>query len=208
MKFAPTRLAALLLLALALTTLSGCRAGSASPYATQSESERNPLRAQELTLEAAELLRRDSPNLRAAEKLLRNALAADLYHGPAHNNLGVVYLKQSKLYEAASEFEWSRKLLPGHPDPRTNLALTLERAGRTDEALRTYASALEVYPNHVPTLQALTRLELRSSRTADHTRANLETIALQGATPGWRTWAQAQLARSSAPSPPTTRHNR
>ncbi len=199
MKLSPICLVALPTLALMLMMLTGCRAGSASPYATQSESERNPLRAQELTLQAAELLRRDSPNLHAAEKLLRDALAADLYHGPAHNNLGVVYLKQSKLYEAASEFEWSRKLLPGHPDPRTNLALTLERAGRTDEALRTYASALEVYPNHVPTLQALTRLELRSSRTADHTRANLETIALQGATPGWRTWAQAQLARSLAP---------
>lgn len=196
MNLSPERALKLLILALVLATLAGCRAGSTSSYSTQSESERNPLRAQELTHEAAALIRNESPNLRAAEKLLRDALAADLYHGPAHNNLGVVFLKQSKLYEAAQEFEWARKLLPGHPDPRTNLALTLERAGRTDEALRTYASALEVYPNHLPTLQALTRLELRSGKAADHTRANLEAIALQSTQPQWRDWARAQLVRA------------
>ena len=195
----PARLMALLSISLALASLVGCRAANPSPYATQGESERNPLRAQQLTLDAAELLHRESPNLRAAEQLLREALAADLYHGPAHNNLGVVYLKQSKLYEAASEFEWSRKLLPGHPNPRTNLALTLERAGRTDEALRTYASALEVYPGHLPTLQALTRLELRSNKPSDTTRTHLESIALQGTTPPWRTWAQARLATTATP---------
>jgi len=45
--------------------------------------------------------------------------------------------------------------MPGHPDPRMNLALTLERAGRTDEAIQTYKTALEVFPGHVPTEQAV-----------------------------------------------------
>jgi tetratricopeptide (TPR) repeat protein len=191
----PSRLPIVLL----CLALAGCRATSSSPYATQPESARNPLRAQQLTLEAAEILRRDSPDLRAAEKLLRSALEADLYHGPAHNNLGVVYLKQSLLFEAASEFEWAKKMLPGHPDPRTNLALTLERAGRTDEALRTYASALEVYPDHLPTIQALTRLELRAGKPTDHTRAHLEAIAMQGKSPEWRAWAQSNLSRFAPP---------
>jgi len=31
-----------------------------------------------------------------------------------------------------------------HPDPRVNLALVMEAAGKTDEALGAYASALEV----------------------------------------------------------------
>ncbi len=197
MKRSPILLLTLLSLALVISSLCGCRASSSSSYSTQSESERNPIRAQSLTLEAAELLRRDAPNLHAAEKLLREALTADLYHGPAHNNLGVVFLKQSKLYEAAQEFEWARKLLPGHPDPRTNLALTLERAGRTDEAFRTYATALEVYPDHLPTLQALTRLELRTGKSSDQTHAHLESISLQGSLP-WRTWAQRQLSRSTS----------
>ena len=33
-----------------------------------------------------------------------------------HGNLGVLYLNRGELYEAASEFEWARRLLPGHPD--------------------------------------------------------------------------------------------
>jgi Tfp pilus assembly protein PilF len=86
--------------------------------------------------------------------------------------------------------------MPGHPDPRTNLAITLERAGRTDEALRTYASALEVYPNHLPTLQALTRLELRANKSTNQTRAHLESIALQSTQPHWREWARARLAHT------------
>jgi Flp pilus assembly protein TadD len=47
-----------------------------------------------------------------AERLLREALTADLWHGPAHNDLGVIHLRRNELYEAASEFEWARKLMP------------------------------------------------------------------------------------------------
>lgn len=179
-------------IAWSVALLSGCR--GSGPYAPQTESARNPLEAQRLTLKAADLLEQAKPDYDGAEKILREALSADLYHGPAHNDLGVVYLKKGKLYEAAGEFEWSRKLMPGHPDPRMNLALTLERAGRVDDALRTYASALEVYPGHIPTLQALTRLQLRQRRTDESLRHHLELIALEGDSDGWREWARKQLA--------------
>ena len=132
-----------------------------------------------------------------AEALLHEALTADLYHGPAHNNLGVLYLKQGRLYEAAHEFEWARKLMPGHPDPRMNLAFTLEQAGRFDEALVTYTTALEVYPNHIPTMQALARLQLRHDLSDEHTRGYLEEIALRGQAAEWRNWARQQMLRSS-----------
>lgn len=195
--------------------VGGCRAGS-GPYAPQSESVRNPLEAQRLTLEAADILDRaaakettkpdalkaelSNDSLHRAEKLLRQALSADLYHGPAHNDLGVVYLKKGQLYEAAGEFEWARKLLPGHPDPRLNLALTLERAGRIDDAMKSYASALEVYPGHLPTIQALTRIQLRHGKPDDQTIDRLKTIALEGSSPIWREWARSQLAlRPGAP---------
>ncbi len=175
--------------------LCGCHA-SGSSYAPQAETSRNPLEAQRLTAFAAELLKRSPTKLDQAEKLLREALTADLYHGPAHNDLGVVYLKMGKLYEAASEFEFARKLMPGHPDPRLNLALTLERAGRVDEAARTYASALEVYPGHVPTMQALARLQIKHARSDDHTPEYLKTIALEGDSSRWREWARKELARA------------
>jgi tetratricopeptide (TPR) repeat protein len=204
----------MLLLALGL---GGCHPGGNGPYSPQSEGVRNPIEAQQLTLEAATILDRarakdaaqaasgkPDPSgdlLDRAEKLLRQALTADLYHGPAHNDLGVIYLKQGMLYDAAGEFEWARKLMPGHPDPRMNLALTLERAGRTDEALKTYASALEVYPGHIPTLQALTRLQLRHARADDQTAAHLRTIALEGDSPRWRQWAQSQIVAHPSGKP-------
>ena len=180
----------LAVLMLALLPL-GCASTSTSPYAKQSAVDRDSLKAQTLTQEAARII--DSKPEKA-EKLLREALTADLYHGPAHNNLGVLYLKMEMLYEAAGEFEWAGKLMPGQPDPRMNLALTLERAGRIDDALDTYATALEVYPNHVPTMQARTRLQLRYNRTDELTHELLEEIALRGETPEWRNWAGEQLA--------------
>lgn len=76
-----------------------------------------------------------------------------------------------------------------------NLALTLETAGRTDEALTTYAAALEVYPEHIPTMQALTRLQLRSGKTTDRTAAMLDQVALRGESQIWRDWAQLQRTR-------------
>jgi len=115
-----------------------------------------------------------------------------------------MHLRAGRLFEAASEFEWARKLMPGHPDPRMNLALTLERAGRVEEALCTYDTALEVYPNHMPTMQALSRLQLRHGKPDGRTKDMLQQIALGGQDESWRTWAQGQLINLEAAdrSPP------
>jgi tetratricopeptide (TPR) repeat protein len=176
--------------------VGGCassRGVAAGPYAPVSESDRDGERAKELNAEGARLIDADPVK---AERLLREALTADLYQGPAHNNLGVLYLKQGKLYEAAGEFEWAKKLMPGHPDPRLNLALTLEKAGRTEEALATYATALEVYPDHLPSIEAMAMLQVRAGKINDRTRRMLEEIALRGETQGWRDWARSQMARA------------
>jgi len=169
----------------------GCAARRATgPYNAPTEVMRNPLEAQRLTQQAADLMESDPAR---AEKLLREALTLDLYHGPAHNNLGVLHLERGEHYEAANEFEWARTLMPGHPDPRLNLALTLERAGRIDEALAACDAALEVYPGHMATTQALARLQLRHHRTDDRTRSLLEEIVMRGETEVWKTWARGQL---------------
>ena len=172
--------------------LSGCASPGRSPYATPQEVDRNSLQAESLTRRAAMLIESDPEK---AERMLRDAITADLYHGPAHNNLGVLYLNNDKLYEAANEFEWARKLMPGHPDPRMNLALTFELAGRIDDALATYRTALEVYPDHLATVQALVRLQLRHDRADDDTAAMLEDVAHRGETPTWRDWARQQMVR-------------
>jgi tetratricopeptide (TPR) repeat protein len=174
-------LAAIILMA------SSCRAPGTGPYAPAGEPDRDTARAQGLSRQAADLLS-DDPD--RAEALLREALTADLFFGPAHNNLGVLHLQAGRLYEAAGEFEWARKLMPGHPDPRMNLALTLERAGQADEAIQAYEAALEVYPGHVPTLQAMARLCVASGRDDPRLEGWMHVIALQGETEAWRSWAR------------------
>jgi hypothetical protein len=85
--------------------------------------------------------------------------------------------------------------MPNHPDPRMNLALTLEKAGRVDEALTAYATALEVYQGHIPTIEAMTRLQIKAGKTTDKTRSNLEEIAYKGESERWREWARMELTR-------------
>jgi tetratricopeptide (TPR) repeat protein len=153
----------------------------------------DPKRAHGLALEALGVI--DSDPVKA-EQLLQSAVKADPFNGPAHNDLGVLYLRQSKLYEAASEFELARKLMPGNPDPRLNLGLTFEKAGVYERAFNAYDAALEASPAHIRTIEAVARLTLRTGRTNDRLTEMLEDIALRGESANWRNWAKEQLSRA------------
>jgi Tfp pilus assembly protein PilF len=168
--------------------LSGACTTSSGPYAPAREADRDTARAEKLSRQAADLIWSDPIK---AESLLREALSADLYYGPAHNNLGVIYLEQGKLYEAASEFEWARKLMPGHPDPRLNLGLALERGGRIDDAIQSYESALTLAPEHLDTIQSLVRCQLRYGRPDQRTAERLAMIRMRGDAK-WSSWAATQ----------------
>lgn len=172
---------------IAALLLGGCASPnpSRSPYSRSDEVVRDTQRARELHAEATRAMQDDPEK---AEALLREALAADLYHGPAHNNLGVLLLQRGRLYEAVGEFEWARKLMPGHPDPRVNLALALEEAGRVDEALDAYDAALAVFDGYLPALQGRTRLQIERREADSATIAALSEIALRG-DEQWRSWA-------------------
>ena len=183
-------IAAALLLA-TVGSRGACEATSA--YTPARKGSRSPDKAERLNHQAADVIEKDPAK---AEALLREALTFDLYNGPAHNNLGTLLLQRGQLYEAAGEFEWARKLLPGHPDPRLNLALTLEMAGRTDDALSTYRTALEVYPDHLPTMQAITRLQIRSNKKDAETDRFLREIAMRGENEQWRVWARGQMVKA------------
>jgi len=176
-----------------LAFFAGCTAAPVGPYTTLTEETRSTTDAEQLNRRAADLI---SSNPAKAEALLREALTKDIYFGPAHNNLGVLYLKQGRLYEAANEFEWARKLLPGSPDPRINLALVLERAGRTDEALRAYEAALEVEPDCLAAMQGAANLTVRAGRNDARLAGWLGRIALEGPDATWREWAVARQRAS------------
>ena len=191
----PWQLDAFAIVIFTASLLGGCVSKpGVSSYEARSEGTRDPAKAQRLTQDAARILATDPAR---AERLLTEALNADLFHGPAHNNLGVVYLNQGKLYEAAGEFEWARKLMPGSPEPRVNLAATLERAGRMGEALANYNAALEASPGSIGAVQGLARLQLRTGRTDERTQHLLDEIALRGESSEWRDWARSRQASLS-----------
>lgn len=179
----------LLLIAIVFIGSVGC-AGSSSgnPYTDRGDSHRQPDRARELHARATRIADEDPVE---AERLLREALAADLYHGPSHNNLGILLLARGDLYDAAHEFEWARKLMPGHPSPRVNLAMTLELAGKVDDALDEYESALAVFDGHLPAIQGKARLQVLSGRTDEETLGLLDVISLRG-DEAWRQWAKME----------------
>lgn len=183
------RFTACFVLFLSMLALGACSA-SHGPYHHADPLHRNTAKAERLTREAADLIESDPLN---AEKMLREALSADLFYGPAHNNLGVLFLAQGRLYEAAAEFEWARKLMPGHPDPRLNLGLALERGGRIDEAIASYHAALDIAPEHLESNQAIARSQLRHNRGDADLRDRLKLISMRGS-PVWSDWAhQRQL---------------
>ncbi len=171
--------------------LGSCRSATVGPYTPLEEGTRSTTAAEILNRQAADRIEDDPAR---AEELLREALTKDLYFGPAHNNLGVVYLAQGKLYEAANEFEWARKLLPDSPDPRINLALCMERAGRTSDALQAYDSALEVAPESLAAMQGAAALSARGGRSEPRLHEWLTAVSLRGDSSEWREWARGRLA--------------
>lgn len=175
---------------LLLPVTIGCQASVPRAGTTSSGTGTNAQHAVELTQDAVHLMAEDPQE---ASRLLRLAIDADFYHGPAHNNLGVLLLRDGELYAAAEEFDLARRLMPGHPDPRINLGIALERGGKTSEALEAYASAIEVYPQHLPSLQALARLQIRTSNEDETTDSMLRIIAARGDA-AWSGWARRQLA--------------
>lgn len=171
--------------------LAGCGSGR-GPYSDNGSKHRDIARAESSYQEAIKVIDTDA---KAAEQLLREAMGFDLYHGPAHNNLGVLLLKQGRLYDAAEEFEWARKLLPGHPEPRVNLAITLARGGKHTDAIDAARTALEVRPGNLPAIQTLTWIQVDQALTDDRTLAQLDTIVTRTVDPLWRSWAEQQRDR-------------
>lgn len=185
----------LLILLIALTAGAGCQSGTPGPYAEQSALKRDTARAQELSQRAADLIHSDPAE---AERLLREALAHDLHFGPAHNNLGVIFLAQGRLYEASSEFEWARKLMPGQPDPRINLAIALERSGQIEDAIMAYEAVLEIRPELDIAMIGLAATQLKHRRANEQTAELLGRIARNGKNPAVTEWALSQRAMLQA----------
>jgi tetratricopeptide (TPR) repeat protein len=182
--------------------LTGC-SDARGPYADNASQPRDVVKAEERYQAAVTQLAEKTPDDEKTEKLLREALGFDLYHGAAHNNLGVLLLRKDRLYDAAEEFEWARKLLPGHPEPRVNLAIALDRGGKHQEALEAARAALEVRPGNLPAIKTIAVIQLREAQTDDLTRGYLDTIIQRSNDPQWKDWAERNKLALEARNPLT-----
>ena len=130
-----------------------------------------------------------------AEPLLRRAIEEDPNYGPAHNNLGIIYYHNERLYEAAWEFQNAIKLMPGQPQPQNNLGLVLESALRLQEAEKAYQEAHDLEPSNPEYAGNLARLRLRLGEHDEQTRKLLEIVVMGDTRPDWLEWARFNLAR-------------
>lgn len=184
----------LVTLSVCVVLMSACGRTAKGPYSPQMEQyQRNIPQGERLYKEA--MLAFDAEDFEQAELLLHQTLNADLYHGPAHNNLGVLYLEAGKLYEAAMEFTWARKLMPGHPDPRVNLAAVLDAGGQQGDAIEAARAALEVQPRYIPAIQTIALIQVRDRDVSKETLAFLSDIRYRGESQEWREWATEWLSK-------------
>ncbi|MHB1156182.1 MAG: tetratricopeptide repeat protein [Phycisphaerales bacterium] len=130
-----------------------------------------------------------------AAAAFKEALAADVDFGPAHNNLGKVYYLQRDWHKAAWEFEYAGELLPGDPGPHNNLGLTLEKkSSRLDDAIDEYRIAVGLAPDNMQYVGNLAKaLVIRGDRT-DELHALLKQLAGKDTRADWLLWARQQLA--------------
>jgi tetratricopeptide (TPR) repeat protein len=120
-----------------------------------------------------------------AEEHLQKALVADVTYGPAHNTLGMLYLRQRKLYLAAWEFEYAQRLMSDRFEPVYNLGLVYEAADKLDRAVEFYSMAFSLSPRTPDVLEGLARARLRNGEPLASVRPLLKEILLYETRPAW-----------------------
>jgi Flp pilus assembly protein TadD len=128
-----------------------------------------------------------------AEPLLKKAVQYDPLFGPAHNDLGLVYLQTGRLYDAAWEFENAARLMSHQPEPRSNLGMVYEQSMQLDKAIDAYAQAEELAPQNPQYIGNLARARVRAGLKDEQTRKLLQELLMRDSRPDWLDWARTQL---------------
>ncbi len=196
----------LLFVVLVVALLSGCRwdplkLDRSRGYQTvAADPRRDTDLARRKNAQGVALLREG--NYAGAEGALKEALAADLFFGPAHNNLGTAYFHQKKYYLAAWEFQYAVKTMPHSAEPRNNLGMVLEAVFKFTDAEKWYDEALTLQPENPEVVANLARLYVRSGRKDEKTRQLLAQVVMKDHRPEWVAWARDKLAVSGRAGPP------
>jgi len=130
-----------------------------------------------------------------AEGSFRQAIQADLFHGPSHSNLGLALSHLGKHYEAATEFYFASKLMPKASQPRANLGLLYESVGRFSAAEDELRAALRINPDDIEVIGHLARVHIRQAKRTPEVKQWLETLLVRDDDPKWKDWARRELIR-------------
>jgi len=185
-----------MIVCLCLLSLTGCASnkghGDPAEYQTVGKDPRRDTDAAKAdNLRAVQALaKNDYPH---AETALKKALAEDIMFGPAHNNLGKVYFHQNKLYLAAWEFEYAAKLMPHVIEPKNNIGLVFEAAGKWDQAVQHYSDALTLEPENSELIANAARARLRRGDNNAEVRSLLSKLVMIDTRPEWVEWARRKL---------------
>lgn len=183
------------LLSCCLTLLGGCNTQTAETkkYETIAvDPNRNTELARQYNAAAVMMIKDD--DIINAEYKLKSALNADMFFGPAHNNLGLVYYKSKRFYLAAWEFQYATKLMPNEEAPRNNLGMVMEAVTKLDDAAKWYEKALTIKPGSVESTANLARVRLRQKKHGAKTQKLLRQIVLKDDRAEWVSWAKERLA--------------
>lgn len=138
-----------------------------------------------------------------AEPVLHRALEYDDRFGPAHNNLGLVYAKLGRSYDAAHEYDTAARLMIRSAEPHNNLGLLLEEAGMLSDAADAFEAAHHRDEENPLYLANLARARVRRGDRGEEVIQLLESLQIRTNDPRWRDWARSQLLRLRASSPPS-----
>ena len=141
----------------------------------------------------------ESGRLDAALAHFEAAVLHDPANGRARNNVGWIYYKQGKTYDAAHAFKRAVELMPGEPAPLSNLGLTMEDAGRLNEAIRLHEAAASVAPDRMLYTARATKAKIERGDDFEALRPVLEELAWSQEDAQWTGWAERQLAGHGRP---------
>ncbi|MEZ6137063.1 MAG: hypothetical protein R3C53_19385 [Pirellulaceae bacterium] len=185
-----------MLAALLLITCAGCSPFRKSARRTYETLPNKPQQKAESAkkLNAQGLEKLQLREFDAAEKLFGEALAIDVNYGPAHNNLGQVYLKRHQLYLAAWEFEFAANLMPDKNQAFLNLGLVYETAGEMEKARGFYEAAFELDQTDADAIGNLARINVKLDAEPARVHWLLQQVVLHDDRPVWLKWAKDLLA--------------
>ncbi len=129
-------------------------------------------------------------NLAKAEQLFREALEVDVNFGPAHNNLGQIYLARHQLYLAAWEFEYAANLMPELVEPIINQGLAYETGERMDRAAEIYQEAYNRQSNHPVAIASLVRARIKQDADPYEIAYLLDELIMHDGRREWVEWAK------------------